>query len=171
MNYEWTIDLILVLFLGVVSYQDFKHKAISWVLIPILFILQSVLAVRAVKIESAAFFFLVNFGFISLQLVCLTIYFSIKNRKFTNIVNSYLGIGDILFFFVLCPAFSPINFILFYLGSLILILIGFIFYTSLKKEANKEIPLAGAMALGLIVCYGYKYLNEGCNFYRDIIQL
>jgi hypothetical protein len=166
MNYFiLTLQLLL---LGIVVYQDFKLRLISWVLIPLLFVLQSFISYKALPLETSLFYFIINVGFIGLQLICLTLYFSIKNKRFTNIVNSYLGIGDILFFFILCMSFSPVNFILFYLGSILMTLIGFIFYSLI--HGNKEIPLAGAMALCLIVCFVFSFLNKDFSFYNDCLS-
>ncbi len=167
MQYGWILEILAIGLLGIVVFQDFRQRAISWLLIPGLLVLFAAMAISANNLNDAAFNGLINLAFVAIQLICLTAWFSLKNRKFTNIVNSYLGIGDILFFCVLCLAFSPVNFIFFYLGSLILTIIGFVSYSGLRKESNKEIPLAGAMALGLIACFIYKYLHPGCSFYTE----
>ena len=58
-----------------------------------------------------------------------------------------------MFFVALTFAFSPVNFILFYVGSLSIITIVFLFIKSLFKNVSSEIPLAGAMSVMLIVWY------------------
>ena len=167
---KYGIEIVLVALLSTIVFQDLKHRAISWILIPLLLCFQTLLALSALTIEKTIFFFLINLGFIVMQLICITAYFSFKNRKFINIVNNYLGIGDILFFLVLCLGFSPFNFILFYLCSLIITLLAFLLYQILSRSQDKEIPLAGAMALGLIVCHLAHYRFDKINFYQDIIQ-
>jgi len=97
----------------------------------------------------------------------LTIYISIKNKKFINVINSSLGLGDVLFFVVVCVAFSAINFILFYVMSLLFTLVGFIAYNTLVKKSVKEIPLAGAMAMVMITLIVLNQWMPQFNFYND----
>ncbi len=165
MNY--LIETSSLIILGFLAYQDFKQREISWILIPLLIILHAIISIRSISLENAVLYFLINSGFILLQLLFLTVYFSVKNRAFTNIINTYLGIGDIWFFVVLALAFSPVNFILFYLGSLFLTMIGFLVWKGLSKSSEKEIPLAGVMAVGLMGCFVYKWVS-GFDMYRDV---
>lgn len=107
-----------------------------------------------------------NLSFIIIQLVLLTVYMSVKNKKFVNIVNTYLGIGDILFFIVIAAAFSPFNFIVFYIISTILTLLGFLLVSAVKKSTG-EIPLAGSMASMMIVLMFLNFYLPDLNFYND----
>ena len=100
-------------------------------------------------------YFLFNSGFVAFQLLMMMGYFTLKNRKWTNIINTYIGIGDILFFLILSLAFSPVNFIIFFLGSLLLTIGGYSIYKIFKSNVNTEIPLAGTMAIILMICVIY----------------
>lgn len=161
------IDIFLVILLSVVVVQDLKHREISWLLIP--FLLCSFLAKGICLISSQQLiaYTLYNVGFIAIQLLVLTAYMSVKNKKLTNIVNSYLGLGDVLFFIVICVAFSPVNFIFFYVLSLLFTLGGFIAYNFVVKKAKKEIPLAGAMAMVMITLILINQWMKQFNFYND----
>ncbi len=146
--------LLILLTLSILTYQDFKERAISWLTIPTLIILFSAGAV----IESTSFrdYLMdvgINLTFVAIQMAILFIYFSLRAGKLTNLINTKIGIGDILFFIALTFAFSPVNFILFYVGSLSIITISFLFMKLLFKNISPEIPLAGAMAALLIIWY------------------
>ena len=111
--------------------------------------------------------FLFNAAFIMVQLICLTIYFSIKNKKFQNIIDSYLGLGDVLFFVVVGTVFSPLNFIAFYLCSMIVTLLAIIAYNSFSSKQTKDIPLAGAMAAALMILLFITWAVPGVDLYND----
>ena len=84
----------------------------------------------------------------------ITVYFSVKERTFVNIINTKIGIGDVLFFIACAFIFSLPNFILFFTFSLLAsALIVALFQKSIGKQ---NIPLAGIMSvfLGLISLVG-----------------
>lgn len=161
------IDIVLLVLLAIVVYQDLKQREISWLLIPFLlgcFLARGFLLIPSNEIISNT---LLNISFIVLQLLVLTAYVSIKNKKISNVINSFLGLGDVLFFVVICLAFSSVNFILFYVMSLLFTLVGFIAYNMLVKKATKEIPLAGAMAMVMITLILLNQWMPQFNFYND----
>jgi hypothetical protein len=162
----WIVNSCILIFLGCIVFQDFKQRQISWFFIPLLlagFIYKAFYTNNGVGVNGL----LVNVGFVLLQLTVLTIYMSVKNKKMVNIINSYLGIGDVLFFIVLCGAFSPINFLVFYLCSIVLTLIGYLLYNIMIKGSQKEIPLAGAMASGMILLMIANIFLPKMNLYSD----
>lgn len=149
--------------------QDFKHRLISWPLIPLLllcFLTQGFIKIPMAELLHNTFF---NLAFIVLQLLALSIYISLKNKKLVNIVDSYIGLGDILFFAVITTAFSPVNFIIFYIAGLLFTLISYGIYVSLKKSGSKEIPLAGTMSLALIIVLLADCFSLGNYFYNDTL--
>ena len=160
------IDFCLLILLSITAIQDFKHRAISWYLIPLL-IIAFIFKVYNTN-ESNIFWFnsAFNFVFVFIQLILLTLYIGIKNKKMTNIINSYLGLGDILFFMVLCLALSPFNFVIFYIVSILFTAIGYLAYTGIVKKPNREIPLAGSMALLFIFLIFINFLKP-IPFYTD----
>ncbi len=165
----YLINSCLLLLLVTVVLQDFKHRLISWPLIPLL--LLCFLANGLIKTPMAELlqYTLFNSGFILLQLLVLTFYISIKNKKFVNIVDSYMGLGDILFFAVITTAFSPVNFILFYLAGLVFTLISHRIYIAINKGGSKEIPLAGTMSLVMIITVLTDCMASGNGFYDDTL--
>lgn len=155
------LNILIILCLAFIVVQDIRQRAISWILIPLIL---SAFIYRGLVYENMLLKdVLLNIAFVSIQLLLLTIYMSIKNKKPVNIVNTYLGLGDVLFFAVICAAFSTLNFIVFYLLSMITTLISMVLYNILSKKKSNDIPLAGGMAGVLIVLM----LIPGINFYDD----
>jgi Flp pilus assembly protein protease CpaA len=153
-----------------VAVQDFRHRLISWYLVPVLFLLFAWNSLCSLSLSEAAFYFVINLSFIIIQVLALTLYFSIKERRPVNIIDSRLGIGDILLFVALCAAFSPVNFIVFYLLSLVLTIAGYTVSIFLLKGRSGSIPLAGAVALVLLLCLSYHFFAP-IDFYNDTAAL
>jgi hypothetical protein len=164
------ITLLIIAGLLIIAVQDFSERMISWYTIPLLFILFTCNALQAVPLKEAWTNFIANLAFVLIQLAALTAYFSIKSRKPVNIINTLLGIGDVLLLIVLCTAFSPLNYLLFYLLSLAITIAGYIIYKILKGRSG-TIPLAGAVALVLLLCLLYSTITGRGSFYDDALAL
>jgi hypothetical protein len=163
------VNIFLIIILFIIFFQDMKQREISWILVPALFlgfIAKGFLEKGEVLLKNGMF----NVAFVLIQLILLSIYMSIKNKKLTNIINTYLGIGDVLFFIAITAAFSPMNYVLFYVSSIILTLFGFILYKLIKQNAKAEIPLAGSMAgmMMIVICWS---MIKPVNFYNDGVIL
>jgi hypothetical protein len=162
------INICIVLFLVLIGIQDFKQRAISWFLIPLAFMALYFNASYSVSTNDLMKNFLVNITFVMLQLILLTGYFSLKNKHLINVLKEYIGLGDLLFFVVLCVAFSPVNFIVFFIMSLIGTLLGSVIYASfISKKVLTEIPLAGAMASILLIVIFLNKMTMHLDFYDD----
>ena len=163
--------VILTIVLSVIIYQDFKSREISWFLIPLLLTIGCTNALINIDFTSFLTYSSINLTTVILNLLGVTIFVSLKEKKITNIVDSYLGLGDILFFLVLTVLFSPINFFLFFIGSILIIslIYGGVFLFNKNKETL--IPLAGAMSLLLIVALVLQYFTPSLNFYQDFLIL
>jgi hypothetical protein len=135
-----------VVFLVVLVYQDFTHRAVNWFLLFSLILCQSGLTYLTVSIEEFFFNTGVNLMLLIFQFLLLTVYFSLRARHLTNIINQFIGIGDMLFFIFLSMAFSPFNFILFFILSLLLILI--VYAVAMRGRIRQyKIPLLGNMSV------------------------
>ncbi len=106
---------------------------------------------------------LINISFVIVQLVILSIYFSIKNRRWVNISTGLLGIGDILFLLCITLYLSTLNFLFFYIISLIMVLICWLVWQLIISRKDKSIPLAGLQAflfsLFLMADWWIKHFN------------
>lgn len=144
---------LLLIILAIISYQDLKSRAISWWTIPML--LGSIIYLRLQEQtwEQLAIESILNIGFLTLQFFLISLYFSVKERKLINIADVYLGWGDILFLLPVAFLFSTVNFIIFYISSIIVVLLAFVFYKNLINQKIETIPLAGGQAIYLFLLF------------------
>lgn len=105
--------------------------------------------------------------FFGTQLLLVWAYLSIKNKQLVNMTANYLGLGDILFLMAITFYLSPVNYILFYVGSLIVVLIYTLITRFFNKNTNQEIPLAGLQALMLGCLLVFSMLYPGLKLYSD----
>lgn len=145
------VAICIILLLLLIIYQDFKYLAISWWTIPILITLGILHGIQFVSIKQLLTEFSLNIAFLVFQITILTLYFSVKNRKLTNITKKYLGLGDILFFIFLAISFEPMHFILFFTGSLLVVLVLFIVLKAVRILKNERLPLAGGISFVYII--------------------
>ncbi len=156
-----------LIFLGMIAYEDFKFRAISWWWLPLLGIALAVPALSHIQGKMLITYFSLNALFIIIQFIILTLYFSLKNGKLINILNQYLGIGDVLFFIIIGLFFAPVLYITFFIFSLFITLAGFLVWKSTTKN-NATIPLAGALALCLCIAILYNTIvMEQYGFYQS----
>ncbi|MBE9585990.1 hypothetical protein IM792_16165 [Mucilaginibacter sp. JRF] len=143
------LQICLLMMLGYVFLQDARSRLIYLWCFPVLAMMFVVLRVfNGEKWASIAGDSIKGLLFLLLQIVALSLYFSIRNRKWTNILKGYLGWGDVLFLICSACYLSILNFIGFYVGSLLLSIIVWIIWQQRKDASNNvRIPLAGLQAL------------------------
>lgn len=142
----YLVYTLFLFILGIIFFQDFKQREISWWTLLLVLVSSLILDTRTLPIllQEA----LLNFSFVLVNLIVITIYFSIKKARLVNIVNREIGAGDILFFLVCCFIFSVPSFIIFFLISMFLsVLITPLLFRFAKQST---IPLAGIMAFLLV---------------------
>ncbi len=162
------LSSLIIIFLGIIVYQDYKFRGISWLLFPIGFVLFSVQFLYQRELLTQLKLFLLNLAILFFVFILLLIYFSIKNRKLTNIVDSYIGIGDLLFFILLAQCFSVVNFVLFINAALLLVIFTYVVIGPLFRPDTKKIPLAGLFALFYLIFYISNIFWLKLNPYSDI---
>jgi hypothetical protein len=135
--------------LCVIIYQDFRYRALSISTLVAGLVVAAGYSLVQNGWKQALMFAGINILLIAVQLMGITIYFSIKKRVFTNIINTYFGAGDLWFYAVVAFCFSPLNFVMFNLASCIIILIIYAVagYTS---RYNATIPFAGWVAIMMV---------------------
>lgn len=139
---------LILLVLLFIFFQDIICRSVYWFSFPVLAVLLTWLHWQADRNFAAIWTpSLINIGFLIFQLLLVTIYFSIKHKKLVYITNELLGLGDVLF--LLCISFylSVLNFIIFYIISIVIVLLTWIVWQSLSPRKSKQIPLAGLQAL------------------------
>jgi hypothetical protein len=130
-----------------IAVQDFKFRAVYWWLFPVL--MSCLALVKGTERNFALLVqdFLSNIVFLSVQFLFLSVYFSLKERRMVNILNGYLGLGDVLFLIAITAYFSFLNYLVFYLATLFGI-IAISLFVKWKYEMNEQkIPLAGYQAV------------------------
>jgi len=162
--------VILLIALAVMAVQDFKQRAISWIPLVGVFvfgILYGMHTLNRTAILNNLFF---NTLFLILQLLAISFYFSIKEKRLVNIFNTYLGIGDVLFFIAIAGLFSTLNFIVYYTTGIILMLVWYGLIRIIKRT-NQTIPLAGGLSLILFILLLTGFFSPDINILDDSIIL
>ena len=151
-----------------ISVQDLKSHSVYWLMFPILISLLLILQYKKYHDLSAIWQpSLINIGFLALQILLVSAYFSIKNKKVINITDQLLGLGDILFLFSVTIYLSVLNFLFFYILSLIIVLFSWTIWKLLSRKTEHAIPLAGLQALMLIALLSYDWWVKNLNLTDD----
>lgn len=160
-------DLIGILSLGTLAFQDFHSRRISWWLLPIVVAGLLLGGAGQASLIGIGRSFLINMLFLGVQFVLLWGWFFLRNRRNIKLIDRQIGLGDILF--VICPAFafSPVNFLVYYTAGLVLTLTGVLLFRMFRSPEKLLIPLAGALALALIVLCCWRLADPQVNFYSD----
>ncbi|TXD64162.1 prepilin peptidase [Polaribacter glomeratus] len=154
------IELLLILILGILFYQDIKERKVSvWVLIlglglggflnyqaqqPIVFLSNS----------------LVNIIFIILIFLVLWLYAKLKMKK--NIFEVF-GKGDLLFFILLAVSLPILSFLMVFIFS---IFFSFLVFSLLKHRfKDTTVPLAGLQSLFLALVLMVNKIVPSINIY------
>lgn len=144
---------ILVLFILLLIFiQDLKSRSVYWFLFPVLVILFFAISL----LQHRSFFEILqpawmNLSFLAIQMLLVSVYFSVKNKHWVNITNELLGWGDILLLVSVAFYLSVLNFLFFYLGSLVISLVCWLIWKLVLAKENKQVPLAGFQAIGMAV--------------------
>jgi len=110
---------------------------------------------------------LINIGFLASQILLVSAYFSIKNKRLINITDQLLGLGDILFLLSISIYLSVLNFLVFYILSLVIVLFSWLTWQLFSQKKGHEIPLAGLQALILIVVLSCDWWVKNLNLTVD----
>jgi len=156
MNY--ILDFFILLILGLLAYQDFRFRQISVAGIVALSCFVIFRRLSAIPLKELEHQFLLNTLFVVVQLSLLALYYLIRNKNLKGLYTGGIGLGDILFFVILCIAFPSSRFVLYFLIGLVLSLISYGSYMLVRKNANKHTPLAGLLAFFWIVQIVYTYV-------------
>lgn len=158
--------LFILLSCIAIIYQDISYRFIHisfFVLLTVACIVYS----RYQNTEYATLLFtLVNLSFIGLLLVFLHLYFYIKNKRLTKVINRYLGLGDVLIWIALAFSYSLFNWILVLISSCIFGLFYWVLYNLLLKQRVIRIPLAGCMAFVHLSVVSISMVNS-YNTFQD----
>ncbi len=164
---EILIDAILVVLFSIIIYQDFRYRGITWYLIPLIFIALIIKGLQVVDWKEQMNYFFLNTGIVLIQIAGVSLYFSIKNKRFINIINQHLGIGDVLILLVLCLCFSPPNFVLFLSVTLLVTLLFSIAGIYIFGNKHIHVPLAGYLAVYFNILLVFQMIFKEFSLYNN----
>lgn len=153
MNSVFTIFFVLlILSSGVICIQDFKERFVSlWILLVFgLLAVSSVLYYKNVNTLLINLLGTIIYG--SFIWLVLKLYMLLKFKRNRTILNSQLGMADVLIFLFIGLTLNTIGMILFFCFGFLFSLFGFIMYSTLNKNIKKSaIPLAGLLVLFYVI--------------------
>jgi hypothetical protein len=154
------VKILIIIILLTLFYQDQKDRAVHWLLFPFLvalFIYQKISPYQSFmdNLYEAVY----PFGFLGLQLLLLTGYFSLKKGRPVLITQQLIGLGDILLLASLCFYFSLYTYVLFYIISLIVVLLTWVIWQRLATRKTAHIPFAGLQALVLSTVFLWSWFR------------
>ena len=144
---KFALNIILIAVLILVAYQDMKMRLIHVMLPLVIFGLG--ITINWIFMEFAYLQWIWSLLFLILDFAIVTIYFSVKNRKYVNPFDALVGWGDVLFLIALIPLFSFGGYIRFFVMGMVFSLLLFLIMKSIYPK-YKTIPLAGFLAIFLI---------------------
>lgn len=145
------LQLLICLVLLIIMIQDFRFRAVHWILFPILLILLVTESLFVSKIDNYLDSISINLLVILLQGLILIGYYKLKGTHFINFMKDRIGMGDLLFVLVMAFAFSWSTFLFYYIAGLLFTLITWIAVRNLIKLRSQLVPLAGMLALFMTI--------------------
>lgn len=144
---HWLAFAFLALAALWLSWQDFKTRLLSLWLIVAFATANALFSVETYwwlgLLENA----LVCLAYLLLLYLCLQLYFYMKHRRFQKIIDTQLGLGDVLVLFAIGLGLEPALMIWFFsLGFAVSLLISLWLFAKAQS-----IPLAGLMALNYLI--------------------
>jgi hypothetical protein len=151
-----TISLTLaIMCLVMIAWEDFAERQVHWSYFPILAGAGGVHAYEELhSMEKLAMYAGCNLAFLMIQFLLLKSYFFIRQTAMVSIIDRKIGWGDILFLLAAAFFFSPLNFIWFYLSSLLFSLLVSLLWSTYRRSALRSIPLAGLQSVFLLLFIG-----------------
>ncbi|HQW94677.1 MAG TPA: hypothetical protein PLU58_02700 [Saprospiraceae bacterium] len=166
-----SLYIILAVLFFIVIVQDFKSKHISAILLPAILICAGAISIISSGYQKSLETIGYNLLFVIVQFGLMYAYLKFKYSRTSQVIDKFIGLGDLLFLLAITPLLSLPEFIVAYLISLILSIIYFAFFSSIKKE-NAEIPLAGMISVVMIFSLLIVYPENLQSFiFNKIIDL
>ena len=135
----------LILALLLIAYQDMKLRLIHAFLPVGIFILALTLKWNTLAWKQ----WTMSLLFVVLNLVAVTVYFSLRNRKWVNVFDTLIGWGDVLLLLGLIPLFSFRGYLIFFTGGMIFSLLLFGILRTFDRKYS-TVPLAGHLSIFVI---------------------
>ena len=154
------VEWLTVIVLALIFFEDLKHRGVSWYYF---LILLTLVFWYFVEKNGEWPFVWVNTSFVVGQLAMVTLWGMLRKNTI-RVVNQYLGLGDILFWAVMVFAFSPLNFIVYFITSVLFSLVCFGLFV---RGENRTIPLAGFQSLFFVFLIVLRAIGIQWSNYDD----
>ena len=162
-----SVKVIILVLLIFIFIQDIISRAVYWLLFPVLTVLFIGLRLTDQSVAEILRSSLVNNGFLAIQLLLVSLYFSFKKRRWVILTQNLLGWGDILFLITAAFYVSTINFLFFYTISLTVTLFFWLIWQLLVNKSDSHIPLAGLQSLMLAMFLAGDWWWIHCDLTND----
>lgn len=163
------LRIAILAVLSAIFLQDLKSRSVQWFWFPLAAVFLAIdqwqegIPLKEIFIHAA-----LDGAFLFIQLLLLTIYYSVKQKKRIDLTTAgLLGWGDILLLVSIGFYLSPFNYIFFYLGSLLASLSLWPLYQLAAAKKNKQIPLAGLQAMFFIVLLACYWCLGSIDLHQD----
>ncbi|WP_204263091.1 general secretion pathway protein [Spongiivirga citrea] len=137
------MQILLVISLVYILYQDINDRAVYWWLFVITGLLFGALAFNQIDYMIMRYYIGINLVLVALIITVLYGYSNFVLKK--NFLNHSFGVGDLLLFIALCFGYPTIAFIVLLSFSLIFALVMHLGFR--RKMKDQTAPLAGYVAL------------------------
>lgn len=155
------LKILVILGCTLIAFQDFKERAVTWTLFPIVGILMVTMYLVTVDFAQVYPFVLTNLFIVSLIVLLLWAYTRyISKMEFLNVS---FGLGDLLFFYAFAIGFPTITFLILFVAAIVFSLVVFLFAKT--NDNDETIPLAGLMSTFLGVILMVSFFPESPSLY------
>lgn len=164
-----SLNFLILVCLWAMFVQDMRYRAISWFFFPVLAVLYVTHGLAAgIHIQELLINTGLNLAFLLMVFALVWLYISLRRRRLVYLPDRLIGWGDILFLLCICFYFTLLNFILFYITSLLLVIIIWLAWTRYRPQAAaRHIPLAGLQALILSFFLAADWLSRSVDLTND----
>lgn len=160
-------SVITALVLLTMAWFDFKYRLIPlWLFIVLAGVFLSI-GWSSIPLVNLLLYFSVNVIVLSILIFGVWVWFRLIKHSAVNILDVYLGKGDLLFMLIVGLYFSPVLFVAFQVFSITALLFIFGLYILFAGNSSYPVPLAGGQALLLFVFEVIKPFIPVSVQYRD----
>jgi hypothetical protein len=161
------ISVIIIILLALIAYSDFKERLVPVWLFLALALLLGIQGLLNLPLKKFAGNFSINMVIIAFMLTFVNLYFWIKTRRLIDVLDNYLGRGDLVFMIISGVYFSPFLFVGFQVVSILLLLFFFGIYILFTRSKKFPVPMAGGQAILLLVLESSKLAGLRSVQYHD----
>lgn len=145
------IRILICLILLFIVIQDFRFRAVHWIMFPMLWILLIADGLFVTNEQDYISGTAINILIIIIQGMILYGFYQVQGKNLNFIITRIIGIGDVLFIFLMAFAFTWTSFMFYYIAGLLFALLAWIIIRKINREETGLVPLAGLLAIYMII--------------------